>query len=115
MDGLVGQRNVARAGVGVGIDRDRLHAQPMRRLDDPTGDLTAVGDQDFVEHQMAHFGLRLARKALMPSTASGVTLCSATTAASRPATLLLCGKVSISATNCLASFWTEGAASFSSR
>ena len=50
MDGLVGHRDVARVAVGVGIDRDRLDAEPPRRLDDPAGDLAAIGDQDLGEH-----------------------------------------------------------------
>ena len=51
MDGLVGHRDVARVAVGVGIDGDRLDAEPPRRLDDPAGDLAAIGDQDLGEHQ----------------------------------------------------------------
>ena len=73
MHGLVGHRDMARAAIGVGIDRDRLDAEPPRRLDDPAGDLAAIGDQDLGEHQTAHLGLRLSRKALMPSSASSVT------------------------------------------
>ena len=63
MHRLVGHRDMARAAVGVGKDRDRLDAEPPRRLDDPAGDLAAIGDQDLGEHQTAHFGLRLSRNA----------------------------------------------------
>src|SRR5258708_16146744 len=73
MDGFVGHRDMARQAVGVGIDRDGLDAQPPRRLDDAAGDLAAVGYEDLGEHQGAHLGLRLSRKALMPSSASSVT------------------------------------------
>ena len=48
--GLVGHLDVQRVAVGVGIDRDRLDAHPARGLDDPAGDLAAVGDQDALEH-----------------------------------------------------------------
>ena len=36
--------------VGLGIDRDRLDAHAARGLDDPAGDLAAIGDQDALEH-----------------------------------------------------------------
>ena len=47
---FVGHANVARIGVGVGIDGDGGDAHPARRLDDPAGDLAAVGDQNLAEH-----------------------------------------------------------------
>ena len=51
MHGLVGHGDMQRLRVGVGIDRDRAHAQPPRRAHDAAGDLAAIGDQDFLEHQ----------------------------------------------------------------
>jgi hypothetical protein len=35
-----------RVAVGLGIDRDRRDPHPPRGLDDPAGDLAAIGDQD---------------------------------------------------------------------
>jgi hypothetical protein len=49
-DRLVGQLDVQRPGVGLGIDRHGLDAHAPRRLDDAAGDLAPVGDQDLVEH-----------------------------------------------------------------
>ena len=48
--GLVRHLHVKRVAVGLGIDRDRLDAQAARGLDDPAGDLAAIGDQDTLEH-----------------------------------------------------------------
>ena len=47
---LVGHRDVQRAGIGLGIDRDRRDPHPPRRADHAAGDLAAIGDQDFGEH-----------------------------------------------------------------
>ena len=47
--GLVGQPDMARVAIGVGIDRHRADAQPPAGLDDPAGDLAAIGDQQAVE------------------------------------------------------------------
>ena len=38
--------------VGLGIDRDRFNTHPPRGLDDPAGDLAAIGDQDSLEHAL---------------------------------------------------------------
>ena len=48
-DGAVSLPDVQRAGVGVAVDGDRLHAQLVTGADDPDGDLAAVGDQDATE------------------------------------------------------------------
>ena len=53
MHGLVGHRDMQRAGVGVGIDGDGAHAHPARRADDAAGDLAAIGDQDLGEHDLS--------------------------------------------------------------
>src|SRR5262249_24832814 len=42
--------DVQRIAVGLGVDRDRLDAHAARGLDDPAGDLDAVGDQNSLEH-----------------------------------------------------------------
>ena len=47
---LVGELDVERVAVGLGVHGDRGDAQPPRRLDDAAGDLAAVGDQDLLEH-----------------------------------------------------------------
>ena len=39
-----------RIPVGLGIDGDRLDAHPAGGLDDPAGDLAAIGDQNSFEH-----------------------------------------------------------------
>ena len=47
---LVGLLNVQGVPLGLGIDGDGLDPHAPRRLDHPTGDLAAVGDEDFLEH-----------------------------------------------------------------
>ena len=47
---LVGEPRVQRAAIRLRIDRDRAHAEPPRRANDPAGDLAAVGDQNGFEH-----------------------------------------------------------------
>ena len=42
---LVGEARVQGAAVGRRRQRDRAHAEPPRRADDPAGDLAAIGDQ----------------------------------------------------------------------
>ena len=44
--GLVGHLDMQRVAVGVGIDRDGLDTHAPGGLDDPAGDLAAVGDQN---------------------------------------------------------------------
>ncbi len=53
---LVGQADVQRVGVGLGIDCHRLDAEPLAGADDAAGDLAAIGDQDLVE-QLARCSL----------------------------------------------------------
>ena len=45
--------DMKRARVRVGIDGDRSDPHPPRRLDDPAGDLTPIGYEDFPEHAPA--------------------------------------------------------------
>jgi hypothetical protein len=48
--GLVGEAHVERAGVGLGVDCDGLDPQLAARALDAQRDLSAVGDQDLLEH-----------------------------------------------------------------
>ena len=47
---LVGHLDMERVAVGLGIDRDGRDPHPAGRLDDPAGDLAAIGDQNSFEH-----------------------------------------------------------------
>ncbi len=49
---LIGQAHMLRVPVRRGINRHRLHTQPTRRPDHPTGDLAAIGDEDPAKHHM---------------------------------------------------------------
>ena len=49
-DVLVGEPHVQRVLVGLRIDGDGLDAQLAAGADDAQRDLSAVGDQDFLEH-----------------------------------------------------------------
>ena len=42
-----------RARIGIGIDRHGGNPHPARSLDDPASDFAAIGDQDFLEHQVS--------------------------------------------------------------
>jgi hypothetical protein len=43
--------HVRRVGIGLGVDRDGLDAEPAGGADDPAGDGAAVGDEDLGEHR----------------------------------------------------------------
>jgi hypothetical protein len=45
---------VQRVAVGLGIDRDRLYPHAAGSLDDPAGDLAAIGDQNSFEHGLVY-------------------------------------------------------------
>ena len=49
-DRLVGVANGQRVAVGLGIHRDRLHAQLAGRAHDAQGHFAAIGDEDLLEH-----------------------------------------------------------------
>ena len=53
-DGVIGHFDVERVAVGLGIDGDRLDPHPAGGLDDPAGDLAAIGDQNSFEHGLAY-------------------------------------------------------------
>ena len=57
--GFIGQLDVAGFLVGVGIDGDGEDAHFLGRLDDAAGDFTAVGDQDFLEHLLYSFLIKM--------------------------------------------------------
>jgi hypothetical protein len=44
--GLVGEVDVRRAGIRVGVHRDRPVAETVNGADRPSGDLSTVGDQN---------------------------------------------------------------------
>src|SRR5690606_4206091 len=52
MHRLIGHLDVQRVAIGVGIDGNGGDAELLRRFDDPAGDLAAIGDEDFLEHQL---------------------------------------------------------------
>jgi hypothetical protein len=49
--GFVGQTDVQRRAIGLGVDRHRLHPELAASTDDADGDLASVGDQDLLEHR----------------------------------------------------------------
>jgi len=49
-NGRIGEARMQRAGIRVGIHRDDMHAEPLRRAGDAAGDLAAIGDQKRLEH-----------------------------------------------------------------
>ena len=66
-DGIVGHFDMERVAVGLGIDGDRLDPHPAGGLDDPAGDLAAIGDQNSFEHGLVYLqplgGIRSVRPA----------------------------------------------------
>ncbi len=48
---LVGHLDMERVAVGFGIDRDGCNPHAPGGLDDPAGDLAAIGNQDSLEHR----------------------------------------------------------------
>ena len=52
-DRVIGHFDVEGVAVGLGIDGDRLDSHPAGGLDDPAGDLAAIGDQNSFEHVLA--------------------------------------------------------------
>ncbi|MGY4312229.1 hypothetical protein ACVWW1_001532 [Bradyrhizobium sp. JR3.5] len=55
--GVVGHLDMQRVAVGLGVDGNRLNPHTARSLDDPAGDLAAVGDQDSFEHALLAWAL----------------------------------------------------------
>ena len=54
-NGLIGHFDMQRVAVGFGIDRNRLDPHAAGGLDDPAGDLAAIGDQNSFEHVLAYW------------------------------------------------------------
>ncbi len=52
--GLVGHLDMQRIAIGFGIDGDGLDTHLAGGLDDPAGDLAAIGDQNFFEHELSY-------------------------------------------------------------
>ena len=52
---LVGEPHVQCVLIGLGVDRDGLDTQLAAGPDDSKGDLTAIGDEDLLEHRQATF------------------------------------------------------------
>jgi hypothetical protein len=48
---LVGELHVKRLNVGLRVDREGLDAKLATGAHDPQGDFTAIGDEDFLNHQ----------------------------------------------------------------
>ena len=68
-DVVVGEANVERLAIGLGVHGDRLHAELAAGADDAQRDLAAVGDEDFLEHpgRGAGWGEDLAEERVGPS------------------------------------------------
>src|SRR5262249_34138290 len=49
-DRFIGHLDMERIAIGVRINCDRRNTHATRRLDDPAGDLAAIGNQDSLEH-----------------------------------------------------------------
>jgi hypothetical protein len=56
MHRLVRHLHMERIPVRIGENRHRLDPHPARGLDDPAGDLAAIGNQDLVEHGPSNAG-----------------------------------------------------------
>src|SRR5207302_8124657 len=50
-DVVVGEAHVQALAIGLGVDGDGRDPELFARTDHPQGDLPAVGDEDFLEHQ----------------------------------------------------------------
>ena len=51
MNRLVRHRDMRRAGIGIGIDRNCGDPHALGSPHDPAGDFATVGNQDFLEHE----------------------------------------------------------------
>ena len=54
-----------RIRVGIGIDRDGAHAEPLRGARDAAGNLSAIGDQNRCEHEHAGLGAIVAPRRML--------------------------------------------------
>src|SRR5262245_30117021 len=51
-DRLIGQFEIGRAAIGLGVDDGDFDSEVAAGTDDPQGNLPAVGDEDLLEHQL---------------------------------------------------------------
>ena len=51
---VVGEADVERLAIGLRVDGHRLNAELAARADDSKRDLAAIGDQNFLEHQLVY-------------------------------------------------------------
>ena len=58
-DGLIGQREVRRAAVGLAVHHGRLDAHIPARTDDTQGNLATVGNQNALKHGTSGMGYRV--------------------------------------------------------
>ena len=65
-DGLVRQRQVRRAAVGLAEDRDHFDAHVAARADDAQGDFTAIGYENALEHGLLRLATLLGSVFLQP-------------------------------------------------
>ena len=54
MNGFIGHFDMQRVFIGIGINSDRGNAHFARSLNDPAGDFTTVGYENFFEHITGH-------------------------------------------------------------
>jgi len=53
-DGIIGHLDVEGVTVCLGLDGNRLYSHSAGRLDNPAGDLAAIGDQNSFEHGLVY-------------------------------------------------------------
>ena len=67
MHRFVSLADMQRLGIGIGIDRDRGDAHFARGTDDAAGDLAAIGDKKFLDHEaLVSFAARELKPAVDP-------------------------------------------------
>src|SRR5712671_5311211 len=96
---------MARIAIGVRVHRNSADAEAARGADHAAGDLAAVGDQDFFEHQE---GLRFSRKDAIPSLPSGETRTSAMLFAVSAISASSSGRLAIERMSCFIFLWASG-------
>src|SRR5205085_288604 len=68
---LVGELDMARVLVGIGVDGHRLDAHLPGGLDDAAGDFAAVGNEDLVEHVLVP---RADQRGMLPCLRHGLSI-----------------------------------------
>ena len=54
-DRLIGQLHMKRLNIGLGVNGEGLDTKLATGADDAKGDFTAVGDEDFLDHQKSGY------------------------------------------------------------